>query len=133
MRDTPVSREEAVGMLGRIKELDGYIGEATEERDALKAAVRAVLEDDRDPLIDGEHGIVATLKDKNKPASVDVISFAKKPEHAALLVEAGAMGFLTVALTPLRAQKGKSAAADALLRYEMPGGSTSELRIERVK
>lgn len=129
----PVTREEAVGMLARIKDLDGYIGGLMDERDALKAAVRAVLEDDREPLIDGEHGLVATLRDKNKPATVDVISFARKPENAQHLAYVAQSGLLNVALTAARALKGKSAAVDELLRYEMPGGGTTELRIERTE
>jgi Arc/MetJ family transcription regulator len=129
----PVTREEAVGMLARIEELNGYIGGLMDERDALKAAVRAVLEDDREPLIDGEHGLVATLRDKNKPATVDVISFARKPENAQHLAYVAQSGLLNVALTAARALKGKSAAVDELLRYEMPGGGTTELRIERTE
>ena len=129
----PVTREEAVGMLARIKDLDGYIGDCMDERDALKAAVRAVLEDDREPLIDGEHGLVATLRDKNKPATVDVISFARKPENAQHLAYVAQSGLLNVALTAARALKGKSTAVDELLRYEMPGGGTTELRIERTE
>ena len=129
----PVTREEAVGMLARIEELNGYIGGLMDERDALKAAVRAVLEDDREPLIDGEHGLVATLRDKNKPATVDVISFARKPENAQHLAYVAQSGLLNAALTAARALKGKSAAVDELLRYEMPGGGTTELRIERTE
>ena len=129
----PVTREEAVGMLARIEELNGYIGGLMDERDALKAAVRAVLEDDREPLIDGEHGLVATLRDKNKPATVDVISFARKPENAQHLAYVAQSGLLNVALTAARALKGKSTAVDELLRYEMPGGGTTELRIERTE
>ena len=120
-------------MLARIEELNGYIGGLMDERDALKAAVRAVLEDDREPLIDGEHGLVATLRDKNKPATVDVISFARKPENAQHLAYVAQSGLLNVALTAARALKGKSAAVDELLRYEMPGGGTTELRIERTE
>jgi alkylation response protein AidB-like acyl-CoA dehydrogenase len=132
LTDTPVDRAEAVEMLSRINDLTAYIKEMTEERDALKDQVKRVLEENPDPLVDGERGLVATLKPRRLPAVIDLITFSQKPEAAEVLAEAGRMGFLNALLTPLRAQKGKSAVADVLLNYEMNGGESHVLTIERV-
>lgn len=128
---TDLTREQLVAMVQRIKELDDYLAPLQEERNTLRDALKAQLERDPEPIVDGEHGWVATLREKNKPVTVDLISFAGRDEHARYLVELAQSGALDARLTQLRGLKGKSAAADTLLRYEMPGGTTAELRIER--
>ena len=85
---------------------------------------------DGTPIIDGERGLVATLKERNKPASIDLISMAKHPEMEEHIIEAARTGMLNASLTPLRAMKGKAAWADALLGMEMPGGVNSVLTIQ---
>jgi len=73
---------------------------------------------------------LATLIERNRPASIDLISFAEKPENEQHLARAARMGLLTASLTALRAQTGKVACADALLAYEMPGGVSQVLNVE---
>ena len=102
----------------------------TEEREALRDAVKLELSSDGTPIIDGERGLVATLRERKKPASIDLISMAKHPEMEEHIIEAARTGMLNASLTPLRAMKGKAAWADALLGMEMPGGVSSVLIIQ---
>ena len=128
-----VETDRGAASLSRIVELDALIKTLESERTALKDALRMELTANPDPIADLEHGIVATLTERRKPAAIDLITMAKHPEHEANIVEAARTGLLSAALTPLRAMKGKSPAADALLSYEMPGGVDYILRIEEVK
>ena len=116
--------------LHRIVLLDEQIKAMTEEREALRDAVKLELSNDGTPIIDGERGLVATLKERNKPASIDLISMAKHPEMEEHIIEAARTGILNASITPLRAMKGKVAWADALLGMEMPGGVNSVLIIQ---
>jgi len=116
-----------------VLELDDLIRTLEAERTVLKDALRMELTSNPDPIADLEHGIVATLTERRKPAAIDLITMAKHPEHEANIVEAARSGLLNAALTPLRAMRGKSPAADALLSYEMPGGVDFILRIEAAK
>lgn len=119
--------------LYRIRLLDGQIKALSEERDALKAALKQRLTDNPDPIVDGEHGLVATLVEKNRAASIDLATMAQHPELESLIVEAARAGVLDARITNIRSMRGRTAWADALMRYEMPGGVAYELRIEEVK
>ncbi len=127
------TREELAGALVRRQELKALIKGMQDEVDDLDALLRAALEADPTPIVDGERGLVATLVERRKPAEVDLISFAEKPEHEPLLARAARMGLLSVRLISLRSQAGKVDAADARLRYEMPGGVTTVLTVEEAR
>ena len=106
----------------------------TARKEWLREALERYMALERlDRLDDPELGIAAVLKERKGKASIDLVSAARLPEHAAHIVEAAQMGLLEARRTPLRAQAGKAAAADALLRYEQPGGVTTVLTIESVK
>jgi hypothetical protein len=126
-------RAKAEDSLHRIVQLDDQIKALQEEREMLKDAVKMELSSDHTPIIDGERGIVATLRERRKPASIDLVSMSKKTGEEEHIIEAARTGVLNASLTPLRALRGKSASADALLRYEMPSGITEILVIERTK
>ena len=127
------SRADVEESLHRIVLLDQQIKALTDEREILRDAARMELTNDGTPIIDLERGIVAMLREKRKPASIDLVSMAKHPDQEAHIVEAARSGVLNASLTPLRALKGKSAWADALLKMEMPSGMTVELRIESTR
>lgn len=129
--DSRLSRVEAVAALQRIQALKGQKKAIDDELSDLEALVKSVLEDG-EPLVDGEHGLMATLVERRRPAEIDLISFAEKPDAARLLAEAATQGVLSARLTQLRGLAGKSEAADALLRMEVPGGVNHVLTIERV-
>ena len=126
-------RTRAEGFLHRILMLRDQRTIIEAELRDLEGAVKEALLNDPTPLVDPERGIAATLKERKGPASIDVISLSRKAENERYIIEAAQMGFLTAALTPLRAQKGKSAAADVLLSAEMPGGVQQLLIIEKGK
>ena len=126
-------RAKAEDSLHRIVQLDEQIKALQEERELLKDGVKMELSSDRTPIIDGERGIVATLRERRKPASIDLVSMSKKTGEEEHIIEAARTGVLNASLTPLRALRGKSASADALLKYEMPSGITEILVIERTK
>jgi hypothetical protein len=130
--DTP-TRAELVEALARRQDLKALIKGMQDELDNIDAMLRAALEADPTPIVDGERGLAATLVERNRPAEVDLISFAEKPEHEALLARAARMGLLRANLTALRGQKGKADAADALLRFEMPGGVNRVLNVEQTR
>ena len=119
--DAP-TRAALVQSLARRQDLKAIIRAHQDELENIDAALKAALEADPTPIVDGERGLVATLVTRNKPGEVDLISFAERPENEATLARAARMGLLSARLTALRAQAGKADAADALLRYEMPGG-----------
>ena len=123
-------RSAAEESLHRIVLLDEQIKAMTEEREALRDAVKLELSSDGTPIIDGERGLVATLRERRRNASIDLISMAKRPEMEAHIIESARAGMLNASLTPLRAMRGKVAWADALLSMEMPGGITSTLTIQ---
>ena len=128
-----IERAEAEAMLPRIWELEGQQKAIEQELGELKAKVKRALEQDAMPLVGelpNERRISASLKPRNKPASIDLISLARHPEHERHIVEAAQMGLLTASMTPLRAQKGRAACADALLAFEMPAGVNEILTIE---
>ena len=124
-------RAKAEESLHRILQLDGQIKALQEEREMLKDAVKMELSSDHTPIIDGERGIVATLRERKKPASIDLVSMSKKTGEEEHIIEAARTGILNASLTPLRALRGRSAWADGLLKYEMPSGVTEILIIER--
>jgi len=126
-------RAKAEESLHRIVQLDDQIKALQEEREMLKDAVKMELSSDRTPIIDGERGIVATLRERKKPASIDLVSMSKKTGEEEHIIEAARTGILNASLTPLRSLRGKSASADALLKYEMPSGITEILVIEQTK
>ena len=126
-------RAKAEESLYRILQLDEQIKALQEERELLKDGVKMELSSDRTPIIDGERGIVATIRERKRPASIDLPSMSKKAGEEEHIIEAARTGVLNASLTPLRALRGKSAWADALLRYEMPSGITEILVIEQTK
>jgi len=127
--DRPTA-EELSQMLARYVELDQAIKPMVEERDELKAAIKAYIEEYGEPVT--IEGWAATVREKNKPAEIDLISAAQKQSNDEHIVRAASMGLLKANLTPLRALSGKAECADILLGYLMPAGVTTELRIERV-
>lgn len=127
--DRPTA-EELSQMLDRYVELDQAIKPMVEERDELKTAIKAYIEEYGEPV--SNEGWVATVREKNKPAEIDLISAAQKQSNDEHIVRAASMGLLSARLTTLRQQSGKAECADILLGYLMPGGVTTELRIERV-
>lgn len=124
-------REALEGSLARILALKDQQKAITDELALLEGPVRQYLELGGMPLIDGEHSIVASVKERNRPATIDLSTLATNPDHAAHIVEAARAGVLTASLTPLRAMKGRSAWADALLRMEQPGGVTYVLEVKK--
>ena len=126
-------RAKAEESLHRIVQLDEQIKALQEERELLKDAVKMELSSDHTPSIDGERGIVATLRERKKPASIDLVSMSKKTGEEEHIIEAARTGILNASLTPLRSLRGRSAWADGLLRYEMPSGITEILVIEQTK
>ena len=127
-------RAKAEESLYRILQLDEQIKALQEERELLKDGVKMELSSDRTPIIDGERGIVATLRERKKPASIDLVSMSKKTgEEHIHIIEAARTGILNASLTPLRALRHTSSWADGLLKYEMPSGITEILVIEQTK
>lgn len=125
-------RAELVESLVRIDALKAQKRELEADLAELTDRVKAWLEaHPGEVLVDLERGITAELKERNKPAEIDLISAAQKTENDAHIVRAAGMGLLTARLTPLRQQAGKVECADVLLKYAMPGGVTHELRVER--
>jgi hypothetical protein len=125
------TREELVEALSRYSDLTAYIKAMEEEKADLAAMLKAALEEDPTPIVDGERGISAYLKERSKGAEFDLITFASKPENERHLVALAQYGCLSARVTQLRGLKGKSSAADALLRFEMPGGVSHVLTVEQ--
>lgn len=128
-----IDTDRGASTLSRIRELDGYIAAMEAERTTLKDALRLELTSDPTPIVDGEHGLVAVLRERNRPASIDLASMAEHPDLAPLIAEAARAGVLFASLTAVRSVRGKTAWADALLRYEMPGGVSYVLTIEEAR
>ena len=126
-------RAKAEESLHRILQLDEQIKALQEEREMLKDAVKMELSSDHTPIIDGARGIVATLRERKKPASIDLVSMRKNSGEEEHIIEAARTGVLNASLTPLRALRGRSAWAAGLLKYEMPSGVTENLVIEQTK
>ena len=116
--------------LSRLVELKALIKTLTEEKEAIEQRLKIELGNNPDPIFDGEHGLVATLKEKSKPPTFDLINMANS--HPSYIAELAKAGCLNVGITQVRGLKGKSAAADTLFsKYEMPSGVTYELRVEK--
>jgi hypothetical protein len=116
--------------LSRYVEVLGYIKDFTAEKDAIAQRLKLELQNNPDAIIDGEHQLVATLKERAGAPTFDLISMSQK--DASLVVEAARLGLLKVQTEAARKQKGQSAAADALLnKYAMPGPSTFALIVEK--
>lgn len=126
-------RAAIVESLHRILALKDQRKAIDDELAGLEQAVRLELASDPTPLVDGERRISAVLKERAKPASIDLATMAKHADQEQHIVEAARAGLLNASLTPLRAMKGKTAFADALLSYEMPSGITETLVIEAAK
>lgn len=127
-------RAKATDLLHRLVLVKEQLRELAAERELLEQAIRLELANDPTPLIDHERGIVAVLKERNKPASIDLGTLAKDdPRAGEYLADAARAGVLTASLTPLRALRGKSAWADALLGREMPNGVTYVLEVEETR
>lgn len=130
-------RDDVVASLPRIVELEAQQKAIEQELNLLKTRAKDALADDPMPLIatlpDEVTKVVATLKQRNKPASIDLKAVADAPRGEEFLADAARALVLTAALTPLRALKGRGAWADALLAAEMPGGISDVLTIEVVK
>ena len=123
------SYDELASMLTRYVELDALLRPMKEEMESIKTVLKAHIEEQHEPIVT-DSGWVASLREKNKPRTVDVISFARK--HPEYLAELGQAGVLSASLTQLNGLKGKSAAADEMNNnYVMHGGSTHEFRVER--
>lgn len=131
--DTRLDRRELAGTLAHIRDLKDEIKAMEDELEILTGHLRTALEDDREPIVDGEHGLVATLIERSKGAEVDLISFAKRPDAERLLREAAEQGVLTARVTQLRGLAGRSEAADALLSVAAPGGVSYVLQIQEAK
>ena len=126
-----LTKEAAVDCLQRIVVLKDQRKAIDDEIEVLEAMVRGELEADPAPIVDFERGLAASLVVRNKPASIDLVSVGRNDENGALLVEAARAGVLRAALTGLRPLRGRAMWADTLLRYEIPGGVRTELRIDR--
>ena len=101
-------RAKAEESLHRIVQLDEQIKALQEEREMLKDAVKMELSSDHTPIIDGERGIVATLRERKKPASIDLVSMSKNSGEEEHIIEAARTGVLNASLTPLRALRARS-------------------------
>ncbi len=131
--DFGVSIDRGASALVRLVAVKEQIKHLTSEKEAIEQALRIELSNDPTPIVDGERGIVAVLKERKAPADFDLISRAAAPE-AGLLIQAAAQGLLTVRTTQLRGMAGRSPAADAILgKYEMPSGVTVSLSVEETK
>lgn len=126
-------RQAAVDSLHRIQEIKGLVKTLEDEQRLLEMYLRLVLNQDGEPVIDLERGLVATLKDVRTPATIDLVTLAEHVDGPQYLQSAARAGLLTAKLTPLRALKNTSPWADALLRVEMPGGVSSRLTIESTR
>ena len=100
------AREDIVDSLHRLLALDATIKALEEEREIMRQAVRIELGSMDEPLVDFERGIVATLKEKKLPASIDLVTLAKHQDKEAHIIEAARSGVLSARLTPLRTLKG---------------------------
>jgi len=125
------TREELVEALARRMDLKAYIKGMQDELDDIDAMLKAALEEDPTPIVDGERGISAYLKERSKGAEFDLITFASKPENERHLVALAQYGCLSARVTQLRGLKGKSAAVDALLAIEAPAGVSHILTVEQ--
>lgn len=129
-----IETDRGASTLHRIGEIKALVKALNEERAVLEEQLKNEMGgENRDPIVDGEHALVAYLKPKKKPASIDLSSMAKHPELEVHIVEAARAGVLVATLGALRPLKGKTAWADALLKYEMSGGVTDQLVIEETK
>ena len=124
-------RTSLVPTLARVIAVKAQIKALKEELEKLEQPLKIELTNNPEPIVDGEHGIVAMFKERSTPADFDLIAMAQATE-AGLLIQAAAQGRLTVRTTQLRGMKGRSAAADAILRYQMPGGVQQALIVEEV-
>ena len=116
--------------LSRLVELKALIKTLTEEKEAIEQRLKIELGNNPDPIFDGEHGLVATLKPRAGAPTFDLIAMAQKADR--LVVEAARMGLLNVRTEAVRKQKGQSEAADVLLgKYAMPGAETYALMVEK--
>ena len=132
LTDFGIEDDRGASTISRLMEVKEFIKNLTAEKEALEQALRIELTNNPEPIIDGEHGLVATLKEKSKPAEFDLISMGSQ-EPASYFADLAKANALRVQVTQARGLKGKMPAADALFsKYEMPGGSTFELRLERV-
>lgn len=128
-----VFTDRGASSLSRYYELVGIIKTLTEEKNALAEQFKEELKRNPDPIVDGEHGLVATRIERRGAAEFDLISMAQRPEMERLIVEAAREGLLAGRTTAIRAQKGHSEAADVLLRsFEMPGQASYVLNVERI-
>jgi hypothetical protein len=125
------TREELVEALARRMDLKAYIKGMQEELDDIDAMLKAALEEDPTPIVDGERGISAYLKERSKGAEFDLLTFASKPENERHLVALAQYGCLSARVTQLRGLRGKSAAVDALLAIEAPAGVSHILTVEQ--
>jgi hypothetical protein len=125
------TREELVEALARRMDLKAYIKGMQDELDDIDAMLKAALEEDPTPIVDGERGISAYLKERSKGAEFDLITFASKPENERHLVALAQYGCLSARVTQLRGLRGKSAAVDALLAIEAPAGVSHILTVEQ--
>ena len=129
-----IETDRGASTLKRIGEIKALIKALTEERALLEEQLKNERGgSNRDPIVDGEHGLVAFIRERKKPATIDLSSMAKHPDQEAHIIEAARAGVLSATLGALRPLKGKTAWADALLKFEMSGGITETLVIEEVK
>lgn len=131
--DFGISTDRGASALARLVVVKEQLKALTAEKDAIEQALKVELTNNPDPIVDGEHHIVAVLKERSKPASIDLVTMATIPQAQAHIVEAARAGVLSAALTPLRALKGTSAWADALLHMEIPGGVNFVLEVSETK
>lgn len=130
LEDFGIADDRGASELSRYIELIGYIKDFTVEKDAIAQRLKVELQNNPDAIIDGEHQLVCTMKERKGGAEFDLISMAQADDR--LVVEAARQGLLKANVAAIRAQKGHSEAADVLLgKYEMPGPSTFALIVER--
>lgn len=125
-----IADDRGASELSRLTELKAFIKTLTEEKEAIEQRLKIELGNNPDPIFDGEHGLVATLKERAGAPSFDLIAMSQKDDR--LLVEAARLGLLNVRTEAVRKQKGQAEAADVLLsKYAMPGAPTFALTVER--
>ena len=118
----------AAALKRNVAFLKGQMETEQGELDAIMQRLADALAENPEPLVDGEHGIVATASVKKGRRSVDALSFAQKPENAAHIVELMRRGDATIPVGGLKA--GRSAADDAALRFILPASETPWAEIQ---
>ena len=121
----------AAALKRNVAFLKGQMETEQGELDAIMQRLADALAENPEPLVDGEHGIIATASVKKGRRSLDSISFAQNPDNAAHIVELMRRGDASVGVSNLK--PGHSAADDAAIRFIMPATETPWVSIEETK